>query len=284
MGDDWVPFGLDDEAADRYRVLLSGVPQNMREPLLGWLTQALVAGHRIVNVERSHQLAMVTDLPLGVMSGANKAIGVYINDRFRRMPDDQLLRVTDAVLSLGWNATRRDNLEEILLLGRAKWSVGERMGKPGLVERVPEGVQDMVESTIASSGTAGQLLGRAWGKVRGLAADDPGAYFDAVKAVERVAKPLVEPDNEEATLGSIANVMRNQGDWRLPLREHDHAPTADMIVAMCRALYRGHSDRHAGSDDYRDVTHEEALAGVALAATLVSWFNDGLIQRRGSEG
>jgi hypothetical protein len=61
--------------------------------------------------------------------------------------------------------------------------------------------------------------------------------------------------------------MRNQGDWRLPLREHQHAPTADMIVAMMRSLYRGHVDRH-GRDDYRDVTHEEASVAVALAATL----------------
>jgi hypothetical protein len=137
----------------------------------------------------------------------------------------------------------------------------------------------MVEGTIDSSGTAGQILARAWGKVHAFTPDDSGAYADAVRAVEAAAQPLVEPKNDEATLGSMAAVMRNQGDWRLPLREHQHAPTAEMVVAMMRSLYRGHVDRH-GRDDYRDVTHEEALAGVALAATLVSWFASGAVQRR----
>lgn len=67
------------------------------------------------------------------------------------------------------------------------------------------------------------------------------------------------------------------------MRVHKHAPTDDMLVAMFRTLYRGHIDRH-GSDDYRDVTHEEARARVALAATLVYWFTSGAVQRRPSSG
>lgn len=137
----------------------------------------------------------------------------------------------------------------------------------------------MVEETVASSGTAGQILARAWGKVHGISPDNSGSYADAVRAAEAAIQPIVEPKNKEATLGTLAAVMRAQGDWRLPLREHAHAPSPELLVAMLQTLFRGHADRH-GTEDYRDVTHEEAEAGVALAATLVAWFTSGAVQRR----
>jgi hypothetical protein len=105
--------------------------------------------------------------------------------------------------------------------------VGERMDELGLIARAPEGVQDMVEGTIEDSGTSGQILARAWGNVHAFTPDDSGAYADAVRAVEAAAKPMVEPDNDEATLGGMAGVMRTQGDWRLPLREHQRADRRD---------------------------------------------------------
>jgi hypothetical protein len=279
--EEWVPFGLDEDAASQYRVLEDGVPQRMREPLVGWLSGVLRLQYGVVNVPRVHALEMVTDVSMGGLraSDTNMAVSTFAV-RLRKMPDGDLLRVIDAVLHFGWNQTPVGDLTVILAASRSKWMVGERQGKPGLVARVPEGVQDMVEATIGTSGTAGQILARAWFKVHSLTADDPGAYADAVKAVERAAKPLVEPNNDDGTLSSIIGAMRDNGDWRLPLRENALAPTADTILAMCRTLWRGHSDRHATADDYRDVTHDEALAAVVLAATLVSWFSDGLIQRR----
>jgi hypothetical protein len=221
---------------------------------------------------------MLTEVRLGLPEESFVRWESY-TEVFREMQPGPLLRVIDGVLSARWYGTRTKELDATLAMGKSKWMVSERYGKPGLEAREPEGVQDMVEGTIQSSGTAGQILARAWGKVHAVTPDDSGAYADAVRAVEAAAKPLVEPSNDEATMGGMAGVMRNQGDWRLPLREHEHAPTGPMIVAMMRSLYRGHIDRH-GRDDYRDVTHEEALAGVALAATLVSWFASGTVQRR----
>lgn len=221
---------------------------------------------------------MLTGLQIGLRDGVYADWDKYVQ-ALRGMEQLSFLRLIDGALALEWSGKRAGVLDRLLRLGRSKWTVGERMGRAGLVSREPEGVQDMVEGTIASAGTAGQILARAWGKVHAITPDDTGAYADAVRAVEAAAQPLVEPTNREATLGGIANVMRNQGDWRLSLREHQHAPTGEMIVAMLRALYRGHIDRH-GSDDYRDVTHEEAGAGVALAATLVSWFSSGAVQHR----
>lgn len=278
MTDDWVPFNLTADDAERYRVLVDGVPQSLREPIFTWLKGSLADQYGGVNIGRTQHLEMVTGLRVG-LPATTYAEWVNYASRLRNLDETELLRLVDAVLAAGWYGSRRDDIDTALRLCRSKWMVGTRMGKPGLVAREPEGVQDMVEATIQMSGTAGQILARAWGKVHAFEPDDSGAYADAVRAVEAVAQPLVEPLNKEATLGGIASVMRNQGNWRLPLRDHVHAPTGETIVAMLRTLYRGHVDRHGG-DDYRDVTHDEAIAGVALAATLVSWFSSGVVQRR----
>ncbi len=73
--------------------------------------------------------------------------------------------------------------------------------------------------------------------------------------------------------------MRADGDWRLPLREHSDAPSAELLLALIRTLWFGHRDRH-GSVDYSDVAHEEARAAVMLSATLVEWFAAGSVVRR----
>jgi hypothetical protein len=274
---EWVPFGLDED--ERYKVLVDGVPPKLREPIVAWFKHLLSSGdYERLNNARTRHLEMLTDLRMGIPENVYAKWGEYTK-LLREMDGHALLKVVDAALSSQWYGTRAKELDDTLKLSKSKWMVGERFGKPGLVAREPEGVQDMVEATIASSGTAGQILARAWGKVHAFTPDDPGAYADAVRAVETAAHKIVEPDNDEATLGGMAGVIRSQGDWRLPLREHQHAPTGEMLVAMMRSLYRGHVDRH-GNDDYRDVTHEEARAGVVLAAALVSWFASGAVQRR----
>jgi hypothetical protein len=279
VSSEWVPFGLSEADAERYRVLVDGVPPELLEPIIAWFRHILAGGdYNRVRNDRTRHLQMLTGVRMGVPEEVYASWETY-TALLREMNEDALLRVVDAALSSEWYGTSTRALDEALRLCRSKWMVGRRMDKPGLVAREPEGVQDVVEATIHSAGSAGQILARAWGKVHALTPDDPGAYADAVRAVETAAQPLIEPYNREATLGSIASVMRNQGDWRLPLREHQHVSTAEMLVALCRSLYRGHVDRH-GSDDYRDVTHEEARAGVVLAASLVAWFASGAVERR----
>lgn len=77
----------------------------------------------------------------------------------------------------------------------------------------------------------------------------------------------------------MAIVIKDQADWSLPLREHQHVPTGLLVSDMMRALLRGQADHH-GSADYKDVGHAEAEAGVVLAATLVAWFTNGAVTRK----
>lgn len=281
----WVPFGLDDEAAEDFKALVPGVPQWLKEPLVAWIAGRLRYGDRADWLSRELILKMQSEVrvSLGVNAGSS---GIYDSakgrEALRSLSETQLLRVVDYLIGEVSSYSRQvvgGELEAILAGAGSSWRVGQRLGKPGLVERVPEGVRVAVESVIERSGTAGTLLARAWSHVHGVVKNDTAGYADAVRAVEVAAIPVILGENPEATLGTVINRMRTDGDWRLPLREHDHAPSTEMLVQLLRTLWRGHSDRH-GSEDYRDVSHAEARAAVVLASTLVDWFVSGAIARR----
>lgn len=283
MADEWVPFGLDAEAQVAYRVLVPGVPEWLREPLIAWLSERWAGGSdtRWLRRDRLLELQTAVDVDMGILASSSSIVdGDMIRLQLRATTEFELLRIVDYMLASQFYAARNaHSLEKLLLRARSAYTVGTRMGKVGLVDRVPEGVRVAAEEVAATAPDAGPLLARAWSHAHGLEPNDTAAYADAVRAVEAVAIPAVTPGNAEATLGSVIAQMRQHGDWRLPLREHDHAPSAEMLVQMLRTLWRGHRDRH-GHLDYSDVTHEEAETAVALAVTLVSWFASGAVQRR----
>lgn len=261
-------------------MLVEGIEPWMRVSIIGWIRGALVSKDHDdwVNVERTQKLERVTRLTLGLATGTWTSWKTY-DVIVARLTSQDLLRLVDAILAQEYYGQSESTIESVLREANSAWTVGDRLGRRGLVDRVAEGVRDAVGSTIERSGNAGQMLARAWSKIHGFEGDVSGGYADAVKAVEIAAKPLVEPENAESTLGSIIRVMQRQGDWRLPLREHKLAPSADYVIATCRTLWRGHSDRH-GSDDYKDVTLQEARSAVMLAAALVEWFESGALIRR----
>ena len=281
----WVPFGLDDEAVEDFKTLVSGVPEWLKEPLVAWASDRLTTGDSGTFMSRARLLKLQSEtrVSLGVAAASDDYhLSKLGRQALRKLSDMQLLRIVDYLLgeiSTSSRSSAGTRLETILSGSGSCWQVGERLGKAGLVDRVPEGVRVAVETTIDQSGTAGTLLARAWSHVHGISKNDTAGYADAVRAVEIAAIPVVLNNNPEATLGTVIARMRTEGDWQLPLREHNHAPSPEMLIQLLRTLWRGHSDRH-GSEDYRDVSHVEARAAVVLAATLVDWFTSGAIARR----
>jgi len=269
---------MSDDEATQYAVLVTGLSGELRESLIVWAQSALLDG-----VSAKVDYCLEIQVALGVALGAGAGNSLYatnLQNYLRRMSDMDFLRVLDYLLMTSAGALARvRELSNQLDLGRSKWTPGVRMGKPGLVERVPEGVQDAVEGAIRGSAEAGRVLARAWGQLHALVPNDSGAYADAVRAAEIAAIAKVQPQHSTATLGSVLGQMKDDGDWRLPLREHPVTPGVETALAMIRTLWHGHSDRH-GSVDYADVTHDEARAAVMLAATIVDWFESGVLARR----
>jgi hypothetical protein len=191
------------------------------------------------------------------------------------------IQLADYLLAVGKGADG-GTLDRVLLQSGSAWSVGERSGRPGLVRRLTEGVQANTDAVIQASGKAGRTLARAWESAFGVSPNPSDAYRLAVRAVEHAAVPVVVPKQSAATLGHVIGQLKTDGDWGLPLtREDTDSPTAATVLGLCRALWKGHHDRHGDGDDSTpdDVSQQEAEVAVIMAVTLVQWFASGTVKR-----
>ena len=276
---DWIPFGLTEREAEAYAVLRSDLSLASKQSVVAWILPLFDEGGGLANSLAVRRLQLVTDTFLGVGPTGARTNLAGVTATINQLSDVQILRLADYALSQTSSVPRQNALELILKAARSKWTVGTRMGRPGLMERVPVGVQEFAESAISSSGKAGSVLSRAWTEIHGLEQQPSAAYADAVVAVEIVAVAAVQPSNSAATLGTVIAQMELRNDWRLPLREHGKAPSAELVIAMLRTLWYGHRDRH-GKADYSSVSPEEARAAVSLAVVAVDWFASGVLARR----
>jgi len=273
----WEPFETTSEEREQRNVLLDGVPTWIFDSVVLWLVKRFRGGKDYVDGDlcRTIQARLEIDLQIGrgdYISSSNMEVVLA------GLSDLDLLRVVDLFISVvDVESESSQKMAGLLRLGRSKWTVGQRDGTPGLVEVVPAGVQDAAERAIASGGTPGMLLRRAWENLHALEPSAPTAYLNAVRAVEAIGGTIVTPRDAEPTLGKIRSVMRDQGTWGLPLATKEHTPT-QLPLDIIRALWDGHSDRH-GSEKFEDVTMDQARVAVMLAVTLVGMFHDGLISR-----
>ncbi|HEX8081151.1 MAG TPA: hypothetical protein VF557_13155 [Jatrophihabitans sp.] len=293
----WRPLGVDTEdAVAEYDALHDGVPEWMTAAFWAWVRPALMARRRgpsvygqayyahMLDTDLAEQMCQALRIPLpnlrkdSVDSGIGKnqlaaAISVLVK---HHAP----LQIADYLLAHGGHA-QAGELDSLLARSKSAWEVGSRHGKPGLVRRVPQGVQEAADSVMARAGRAGARLAKAWGELYGLTPDPSVAYGLAVKAVEDAAIPVVSPTNERATLGTVLAQIEQQGDWGLPMeREHDRAPSREVLISMMRMLWHGQHDRHGGQPAAPgDVSIEEATVAVSLAVTLVNLFDADVVAR-----
>ena len=101
MTAEWVPFGLTDDETERYKVLVDGVPQKLREPLIAWLKHLLAGEHdRLIN-SRTRHLELLSEIHMGVQEDAYIKWPDY-TQVLRTMEAQSLLKVVDAALAAGW--------------------------------------------------------------------------------------------------------------------------------------------------------------------------------------
>lgn len=286
MSQPYVPFGLTEEEAEVRRVLVDGVPSWMWSSLHAWIAERIDYGtrHTMADLSKLRELQNACALPLRIQAiGDSVSMSEAMNQIVNLKPF-LVLRIVDYFLSkTGYEKSGYVvKMESILSAGSSKWTVANIDGRMRLTERIPSGVQDAAEALITQGNVAGNLLGQAWTKVHQLEPDDSGAYAYAVRAVEAASFPALGITDGEATLGTAIRAIESR-KWGLPFkREHFKAPSEEVLLGLLRALWRGHRDRH-GSVDYSDVEHDEAVAAVILAVTLVGWFEMGAVQERHAE-
>ncbi|KLU10628.1 hypothetical protein ABL57_05660 [Kocuria sp. SM24M-10] len=177
---------------------------------------------------------------------------------------------------------RVTHLGRILHTAGSGWGIGERQGRFALELRVPAGVLHTVDHVLSNQDKASSMLRSAWEKAYGVSPSPSDAYHDAVKAVEIVGAPLVSPNSDRATLGTIfrdLNDQESKGIWEFVMVGSKSTSALQHLISTMKLLWHSQSDRH-GSEDYKDVTVEEAQAAVLLASTLVGWLSQGALRRK----
>jgi hypothetical protein len=290
----WRPLGVDteDEIAV-YDTLHEGVPEWMLSAFWQWIRGSISVTRTFS--DGSGRFSMVREALVESMCQTLKIPlpPIRMRQNGRSEGDAQFKIVMEALVAsrkpleiadyLLAHADAPDDkaLDALLTRSKSAWTIGDRAGHVALVRRVPEGVQVAAESVMAGAGRAGVRLAKAWEELYGLTPNASAAYGLAIKAVEDIAIPAVSPTNEKATLGTVLAQIEQQTDWRLPMaREHERAPSGEVIAGMMRVLWHGQHDRHGGQPSAPgDVSIEEATVAVSLAVTLVNLFHAGLVAR-----
>ena len=290
----WRPLGVDtEEQVAEYDALHDDVPDWMDAAFWSWVKDTITV--RRCYYDGSGNFAMVNEALVEAMCQTLRIAlpdirpweisGSVGLDQFKKvMPTlrraDKSLAIADYLLAHEDRANSEE-LEALLTRAKSAWTVGSRAGRPGLVRRVPSGVQDAADSVMDRTGRAGIRLAKAWEQLYGIQPNASAAYGLAIKAVEDAIVPVVSPTNERATLGTVLAQVEQQADWKLPMeREHDRAPSREVLIGMMRLLWHGQHDRHGGQPSAPgDVSIEEATVAVSLAVTLVNVLHAGLVSR-----
>lgn len=255
-----------------------GLPPWLKGPVLEWVNDAFLAGgYEQDEALRALQLDFRLERPLGGQVSAR-------NDLIKRMRDDDefALDVLDWMVhnhryfSAGHQSQEWvDELGQLLNQGGSAWEVVtvEYMSHQ-LIRRVVGPVVEVLEQTASDATRAHGHLSAAWSKLMGRGPDPSGAYREAVKAVEAVAKPVVLPKDDRATMGLMIAAMRDK-----PAKWSTTLGTVDGVRAQMEAVWTGQFDRHGTDDEDAplNVSQEEADAAFSICLNLVRQFAGGHI-------
>jgi hypothetical protein len=251
-----------------------GLPPWLKGPVLEWVGDAfLPAGYENEEALRALQLDFRLEKPLGVAETNPR------NDLIRRMAtsDEFALDVLDWMVhnhryfSPGHESEEWvGGLGRLLSHGGSAWEVVTvAYMSHQLTRRAVGPVVEVLEQTATEAARGHSHLAAAWSKLMGRNPDPSGAYREAVRAVEAVAKPVLLPTNDRATLGMMIAAMREKPEkWSTALG------STDDIRGQMEAVWKGQLDRH-GTDDEDvplTVSQEEADAAFSTCLNLVRQF------------
>lgn len=294
----WVPFGMEE---GKPSVLVDGVPDDMKKSLIDWMMQAelllccggtSIYGEKWLDEDTRYELIKEFDRRTRQEShlcdvAPNKyfeesmnadLIGLQYTD-FLLMKLDEDMRDEQCIFPSSEEFhSHIQNLDTILEESGSKWRVGERNSICGLEERVDPAMQQMVDNAMDSSSGYGQQLSEAWHYMFGREPNYSAAYAAAVKAVESIALPMVEPNNKDSTLSKASRVMRDQHwEFQIEAREENNVP-GGVIQLLMSGLMNSQPDRHGGPDS-GVVSKEKAQVAVYSAVFLIQCFKAGLVRR-----
>ena len=265
----WVPLSVrnDPERTANFDILHEGIPKWLRDGLVQWIESLSHTpdgfGGRIwsPNTHSFLQASLQVELPHSAS----------------QLSSELMLDVIDWILARQ-NISGSDffRLEVLLSDGGSAW----RATPERLERRVDETLQSVADAVFVTNDRPADYLKSAWHKAWGRNPDASGAHQDAVSATEAAYAPIVSPDNDRATLGTIiGNIRAKPPKYQVRLQTKTAEKDVCRIVDMMELLWE--SQRRHGTDDRSRETVEEARDAVAIATSLVHLAQQGGFKANG---
>ena len=265
--------------------LFEGVPPHLLYPLQTWLNNDLSANGLTGRIA----LLLRYQLPTG--TNVSRFSYAFALD------GEDLLDAVDASLQIDDTRSHTVSAGGTLILKRLLEDAGSAYtviaasddmtndARYRLARRVSDSERDAFTTTLDVASRdrrrASDRLRAAWADVYGRSPQPSDAIGDCIRAVESAAIPVVQPRHNDATLGHVIGELNsNSARWKLAIVDQDGNDSVEPVVAMLKALWRAHRDRHEGVNPAPEVTQEAAEACVHLTVTLVNWFVTGKVVRR----
>jgi hypothetical protein len=286
----WRPLSLRDAPDPRFDTPSEGLPAWIVGPVEDWVRASF--RYKIGPAQKSRW--QIHDEALISLQLALRLLKPLIGEGERRLADLQS-RIADnengfGLDALDWmlhnpgrfNYRKTDQrhwaerLDAILRDGGSAWEVSQGTGDGfQLTRRAVGPVVEVLEQTADEATRAHAHLEIAWSKLMGRSPDPSGAYREAIRAVEAVAKPVILPNDSLATLGKMIGTVKKEPEkWSTTLGEIGD------VRAQMQAVWKGQLDRH-GTDDEEiplNVSREEADAAFAICLDLVRQFVGGHVR------
>ena len=121
----------------------------------------------------------------------------------------------DYCLGIYYHTEHAAELREILDRSESAWTVGiDHESLWCLKRRVDATILAAANEEMEQRSNAAEYLRRAWHHVYGRNPNPSTAYHDAVRAVEAAARPVVTPNDGQATLGKMIPALKDKpGKW-----------------------------------------------------------------------
>ena len=259
-----------------FLVLREGVPDGLRASLLEWTMRQFTINERFMNPDVDPRklgiLERLTDRT--ILSGDLRH---YPPSLEQALSEDDHLHL-DAV-DVALRFARRDAaviLEAYLREARSAYCVGEDSAQQyELQSRQSEEMTLLIANETNQPGQAAAHLRTAWSQCFGRRPQTNEACIEAVKSIEIAAKPVVTPNDRNATLGKMCAVIRDKPDkWET---DSDFDGSVETVLAMMDMVWKGHL-RHGDESAPLVVSQKAAEMTVQTAVLLVSWFRSGRIR------
>lgn len=265
------PFSIrtDPERLEEFFVVREGVPDGLMPSLLDW------AGQRYWDAEWSARNNNVRQLErrLGTSLPEHPS---ELRGAFRRYYE-LLLDAIDVVLTTNRDPQGASVLSEILAEARSVYTVGvDENGDYELQFRQPPELTETVRAAADGSSSAAHHLRLAWSSAFARESEPTAACDEAVRAIEAAAKPVVTPNDSQATLGKMIAAMRDAPHkWTT---DSNAADDIDAVVAMLELVWKGYR-RHGDPNQAAEASADTAQMLVQTAALLVHWFQSGHVRQ-----